>query len=94
MEQAQPVLVGLSVMSSMYLDTVYRVMDALAPLHIPLACGEAYATMFPQPLLDHGARFVIRSDGEVALCRLVHALVRGDPGTSPPCASGMAMRWC
>ena len=83
-EQAHPVLVGLSVMSSMYLDTVYRVMDALAPLHIPLACGGAYATMFPQPLLEHGARFVIRSDGEVALCRLVHALVSGGPWRNIP----------
>ena len=83
-EQAHPVLVGLSVMSSMYLDTVYRVMDALAPLHIPLACGGAYATMFPQPLLEHGARFVIRSDGEIALFRLVHALVSGGPWRDIP----------
>ena len=76
-EQARPVLVGLSVMSSMYLDTVYQVMDALRPLPFPLVCGGAYATMFPRPLLERGARFVIRGDGEAALVRLTRALDRG-----------------
>ena len=76
-EQARPVLVGLSVMSSMYLDTVYQVMDALRPLPFPLVCGGAYATMFPRPLLERGARFVIRGDGEAALVRLARALDKG-----------------
>lgn len=75
---ARPVLVGLSVMSSMYLDTVYQVMDTLAPLGFPLVCGGAYATMFPAPLLEHGARFVIRSDGEIAMVRLAQALLLGE----------------
>lgn len=74
----RPALVGLSVMSSMYLDTVYRVLDALtAEGAAPVVCGGAYATMFPQRLLDRGARFVIRSDGEGPLCRLTAALTGG-----------------
>ncbi|MGI5962795.1 MAG: B12-binding domain-containing radical SAM protein [Lawsonibacter sp.] len=74
--EARPVLVGLSVMSSMYLDTVYQVMDALTPLGVPLACGGAYATMFPQVLLERGAKFVLRSDGERSMVRLANALYR------------------
>ena len=76
-EAARPVLVGLSVMSSMYLDTVYQVMDTLGSLPYPLVCGGAYATMFPQPLLERGARFVLRSDGERTMVRLADALNRG-----------------
>ncbi len=76
--EARPVLVGLSVMSSMYLDTVYQVMDALSPLGFPLVCGGAYATMFPSRLLERGADFVIRSDGEIPMVRLAQALRRGE----------------
>lgn len=53
--EKQPVLVGLSVMSSMYLDTVYQLMDGLVREQIaPLVCGGAYATMFPEKLLERG----------------------------------------
>lgn len=73
--EKQPVLVGLSVMSSMYLDTVYQLMDGLVREQIaPLVCGGAYATMFPEKLLERGADFVLRSDGERAICRLAEAL--------------------
>lgn len=71
----KPVMVGLSVMSSMYLDTVYQVMDSVKQAaQAPLLCGGAYATMFPEKLLERGADFVIRSDGEHAICRLADAL--------------------
>ncbi len=81
----QPVLVGLSVMSSMYLDTVYQVMDTVRQDALaPIVCGGAFATMFPDRLLSRGADFVIRSDGERALCRLADALVQGaDPRGIP-----------
>ena len=73
----RPLLVGLSVMSSMYLDTVYQVMDLITENHLaPLLCGGAYATMFPEKLLERGADFVIRSDGEHAVCRLADALAQ------------------
>lgn len=76
--EKQPVFVGLSVMSSMYLDTVYQLMDGLQQAKIsPVVCGGAYATMFPEKLLERGADFVIRSDGEHAICRLADALHLG-----------------
>lgn len=75
----QPLLIGLSVMSSMYLDTVYRVMDTLRGCDAPIVCGGAYATMFPERLLERGAQYVIRGDGECTLRALADAL-RGRDG--------------
>ena len=76
--QADPVLVGLSVMSSMYLDTVYQALDAVLDASpAPVVCGGAFATMFPQRLLDRGANFVLRSDGEQTLPVLADALREG-----------------
>ena len=76
--EADPVLVGLSVMSSMYLDTVYQVLDAaLDASPAPVVCGGAFATMFPQRMLERGASFVLRADGEDNLCRLANALRNG-----------------
>ena len=76
--EKRPVFVGLSVMSSMYLDTVYQLMDGMRQERLaPLVCGEAYATMFPQKLLERGADFVVRSDGERAICRLADTLRLG-----------------
>lgn len=70
-----PLFVGLSVMSSMYLDTVHAVMEAICgAFDIPIVCGGAFATMFPEHFLERGASFVIRSDGERAICRLANAL--------------------
>lgn len=83
--EAKPVLVGLSVMSSMYLDTVYQVLDAaLAAGPAPVVCGGAFATMFPQRMLERGAKFVLRADGEENLCRLANALRNGTDYTDIP----------
>ena len=83
--EANPVLVGLSVMSSMYLDTVYQVLDAaLSATSAPVVCGGAFATMFPQKMLERGARFVLRADGEENLCRLANALRNGTDYTDIP----------
>ena len=83
--EKRPLLVGLSVMSSMYLDTVYQLMEALQQEKLaPLVCGGAFATMFPEKLLERGADFVIRSDGERALCRLADALRLGESWETIP----------
>ena len=69
-EKEQPVLVGLSVMSSMYLETVDKVIAAVrARTDAPFVCGGAYATMFPERFLDMEINFVIRTDGEIPVCR-------------------------
>lgn len=85
LRSCQPLLVGLSVMSSMYLDTVYAVMGAVrGAVRAPMVCGGAFATMFPERLLEHGASFVIRSDGERAVCRLADALRGAGPWRDIP----------
>lgn len=71
----KPLLVGLSAMSSMYMDTVSSVMDRLKEMcDVPLVTGGAYVTMFPEYFLDKGADFVIRADGEKAITSLADCL--------------------
>ena len=50
--KTKPLFVGLSVMSSMYLDTVHAVIGAVKSMGYPMVCGGAYATMFPEHFLD------------------------------------------
>ena len=74
----RPHMIGLSVMSSMYMDTINAVINTLrSSFTVPIICGGAFATMFPEYFLDRGVNFVIRSDGETAICRLAEALVNG-----------------
>lgn len=81
-----PDLIGLSVMSSMYLETVDAVLDLLQKdFSVPLVCGGAYATMFPDYFLRRGVPFVIRTDGESAICRLAEALQNGADYSDIPC---------
>lgn len=73
-EKEKPVMVGLSVMSSMYLETADKVIETVKSTNIPIVCGGAYATMFPDRFLDKGVDFVIRADGEISICQLADAL--------------------
>ena len=73
-----PTLIGLSVMSSMYLDTVNAVIGMIREsFSVPMVCGGAFATMFPDYLLQRGAEYVIRSDGENASCRRADCIANG-----------------
>lgn len=57
--ERHPVFVGLSVMSSMYLETVYQLMNGLQQENIAsVVCGVAFATMFLDKMLEYGADFV------------------------------------
>lgn len=77
-EKAKPFLIGLSVMSSMYLDTVSRVVEVLRKAAaVPLVCGGAFASLVPDYFLDRGADYVIRGDGERPLCLLADRLTEG-----------------
>lgn len=74
----KPVLVGLSVMSSMYLDSVHALIEALQRSDLgPIVCGGAYASLAPEHFLDRGIPFVTRLDGEVPLVQLAEALRAG-----------------
>lgn len=84
-EETKPMLIGLSVMSSMYLDTVNAVLDRIKErFDIPIICGGAYASMFPNYFLDRGAQFIIRSDGEHAIVRLADCLRTGEDYSNIP----------
>lgn len=76
---AQPVMVGLSVMSSMYLDTVELVIDAITKnFDLPLVHGGSFVSMFPERFLRReGKDFAIRVDGEHPICALANALRTG-----------------
>jgi len=84
-EKYSPLLIGLSVMSSMYLETVDGVIETLQK-HIPspIVCGGAYATMFPERFLSQGVPYVIRSDGETAILRLADALLHQESVSQIP----------
>ena len=84
-EKNSPLMIGLSVMSSMYLETVDMLLDMLRRnFSIPIVCGGAFATMFPALLIEHGADYVIRCDGEIAIRRLADAVKSGnDPRGIP-----------
>ena len=77
-EETQPMLIGLSVMSSMYLDTVNAVLERIQErFQIPVVCGGSFTSMFPNYFLDREAQFIIRTDGETALVRLADCLRTG-----------------
>jgi len=70
----KPGIIGLSVMTSLYLETVYIVNEYLkANFDIPILWGGVYPTLFPEKSLEH-ADFVIRGEGEKAVVELASAL--------------------
>lgn len=74
-DSEKPFMIGFSVASSMYLDTVNKAIVAVrSRTDVPTVCGGAFATMFPGYFLDMGISFVIRTDGEISLCQLADAL--------------------
>ncbi len=77
-KREDPLMVGLSVMSSMYLETVDMVIGAIKKrTNVTTVCGGAYATMFPDYFLTRGVDFVIRSDGEIPMPKLARAIADG-----------------
>ncbi len=82
--EVRPVFVGLSVMSSMYLDTVRQVSGAIREhTTAPQVWGGVYATMFPDKSRAFGADYVVRGEGEQAVCELADALSLGRESMAP-----------
>jgi radical SAM superfamily enzyme YgiQ (UPF0313 family) len=78
-EDFKPGLIGLSVMASHYLETVFAVSAALRGQYgAPVVWGGTYATMFPEEALKH-SDYVIRGEGEEALLELAAALEKDEP---------------
>lgn len=83
-EKTGPCLIGLSVMSSLYLDTVYKVHRTLREnFTIPILWGGVYATLFPDRSLKY-ADYVLRGEGEDAIVELTDALNNGESVDSIP----------
>lgn len=79
-----PVYVGLSVMSSMYLESVELLCDGLRKTGIPMIFGGAFASMFPDRMLDLGGTYVVRADGEIPMVKLANAIAAGESGRAFP----------
>jgi len=71
----KPSLIGLSVMTSLYLETVYHVNNTLrSSFSIPIVWGGVYPSLFPEKCLEH-ADFVIIGEGEEALAELADSII-------------------
>lgn len=73
-DDINPGLIGLSVMTSLYLETVYAVNQMIRDnYNIPIVWGGVYASLFPERCLER-ADFIIRGEGENAIIDLVNAI--------------------
>ncbi len=78
--KTEPSFIGLSVMSSLYLESVYLVNECIRKnFNLPVVWGGVYASLFPGHALEY-ADYVIRGEGEEAMVELFDTLREGkDP---------------
>lgn len=76
-KEVKPSYIGMSIMASLYLESVYMVSKAIKQnFNVPIIWGGVYPTLFPQKSLDF-ADYVIRGEGEEALVELLNFLKAG-----------------
>ncbi|WP_427339357.1 B12-binding domain-containing radical SAM protein [Caloranaerobacter sp. DY30410] len=76
-KKIKPSYIGLSVMSSLYLETIFLVNDRIREkFNIPIIWGGVYPTLFPERALKH-SDFVIIGEGEEAFVELLNKLRKG-----------------
>ncbi|MCL6479811.1 MAG: B12-binding domain-containing radical SAM protein [Peptococcaceae bacterium] len=79
-----PSFIGLSVMASLYLETVYLVNNRIREkFDVPIIWGGVYPTLFPEKSLAY-CDYVIRGEGEEALTDLLEKLQNGEDVTRMP----------
>ena len=76
----KPVLVGISMLSSFYLQIVKKVTDGVKKMGIPTVCGGMFATIAPEKGLEF-TDFVIRGEGGEAITELAAALYENEDFT-------------
>ena len=78
--EIKPSYIGLSVMSSLYLESVYLVNDRIREkFNVPIIWGGVYSTLFPEETLKYGD-YVVQGEGELPLIELLNSLEEGkDP---------------
>jgi len=73
----KPLYIGLSVMSSLYLESVYLVNNRIREkFNLPIIWGGVYPTLFPDRSLEY-CDYVIKGEGEKALTELLQRLEEG-----------------
>lgn len=73
-KKIEPSYIGLSVMSSLYLETIFLVNDRIKEkFNIPIIWGGVYPTLFPERALKY-CNFVIRGEAEDAFVELLNKL--------------------
>lgn len=76
-EKIDPLFIGLSVMSSLYLETTYMVNDIIKKnFDVPIAWGGVFATLMPEKAIQY-CDFVLRGEGEETIVELAHH-IQGD----------------
>lgn len=74
-----PGLIGLSVMSTLYFESVVKVNELIRKnFPIPIVWGGIYASLFPEKSLTH-ADFALRGEGEEAILELADAVLNETP---------------
>lgn len=82
-KEKQPCFIGLSCMSSLYLETVLRVSRRLWKKGTPLGWGGVFATLEPQRAAAE-CDMVLRGEGEKTLPDLLDRLTAGESWTDLP----------
>lgn len=80
-----PLFVGLSVMSSLYLETIHQVNDLIRQQFpaLPVVWGGVFATLEPRRAAEK-CHYIVRGEGEEAIVRLADALSADQPATAIP----------
>jgi len=74
----KPSYIGISIMSSFYLSVAIRIAkDTKEKFGLPIICGGAYATLFPEKCLKF-ADVVCRGEAEAAIIDFTNALEAGE----------------
>ncbi len=69
--RVDPLFIGLSVMSSLYLETIHMVNDTIKNnFDIPVGWGGVFATLMPEKVVKY-CDFVIKGEGEKAIVDLI-----------------------
>jgi len=72
--KTSPIFIGLSIMTSFYIDTVISISKTLkSRFNIPIVWGGVVPTMFPEKSLNH-SDFVIMGEGDEAIVELADAI--------------------
>ena len=80
----KPDVIGVTIMTPFALNA-YKTIRALKTLNVPVVAGGPHATLLPVEVLENGADFAVRYEGEIAFAGLLNALFNGKSFDQTPC---------